>query len=104
MTNKRKARWQPGSKQNTEQALNSTPEFSLPFPSCQAFTLSPDSLSRAAFLAGDLGCWLLARCPKPKPPFDPEFNPLFFKAVEYLEIEDQMLRKAHELELSEAGR
>ena len=73
-------------------------------PDSEGLDLSVDSLTRIAFIAGDLGCWLLARCERRKLPFDPEFNPVFFKALDYLDIEDPLLRKAYELELLESSR
>jgi hypothetical protein len=70
---------------------------------CQTFKLSVDSLTRIAFLAGDLGCFYLRKCQDFINLPDPAFNEPFSKAVELLAIEDILLRRAAEMELLEAG-
>jgi hypothetical protein len=94
-----KGRVRAGQLQKRDEATNFAVEiYSSPKQAdCQSLQLSPDSLSRAGLLAGDLACWLLRRLPSKNLP-DPQFLPTFERALMLLEIEDTLLRRAGAME------
>lgn len=87
-----------GTEKNQVERLQFNPDS----PECQPFKPSPDSLTRIAYLAGDLAMFYLRQCQGFISLPDPEFNAPFSKACELLTIEDQLLRRAA-AELLEAG-
>lgn len=86
--------------QESGQIQKSTPNFTPGLPGCQPFSLSADSLTRIAYLAGDLACFYLWQCQHFITLPDPEFNKPFFRACELLTIEDTLLRRAAEAVLA----
>lgn len=77
--------------------INTRVEYSTADSPRQPFPLSVDSLTRIAFIAGDPGVFLLGRLPHKKLP-DPNYLPIFEKALFCLEVEDALLRRAGAME------